>query len=311
MPLDLLDTPLRMTWDLHGPGGALTSGEILALARRLSEGGVFFVILDERPLAHPGILPALEILAEGGSQASVVTTGEAGELRALAPTLPLAQVYLDAAPFLGEGALDSDGLGSALEALRDLGREPVLWLAPWRRFLPALPDLLAFCGERKVGRIKLPNLRISDNFAQSRDGGVPRPRDLEVLRSRPGGIPAIPPGLALEIHDRFLWELLRPEEAVAEGYGGCQAGNSLGHLDERGELHPCSSWPQSLGSLLLEPLEALWRSPRRLALREEIEAVPAGCGGCRDYPLCLGGCRGLSRCLDGEGGRDLLCPGPR
>ena len=55
MGLDLLDAPVRLTWDLHGPGQPLAEREMLAIARQIGDGGIFFVTLEERPLLHTAI----------------------------------------------------------------------------------------------------------------------------------------------------------------------------------------------------------------------------------------------------------------
>ena len=117
----------------------------------------------------------------------------------------------------------------------------------------------------------------------------------------------------MEIHDRFLWEIMTPElEQARSEYGGCQAGNSLGHVDAVGNVYACAAWPEAFGSLRDVSLDELWRSPERLAIRQKITEMPTGCLGCRDYALCLGGCRGLGGRLNRQGeGRDLMCREPR
>nr|NIS43769.1 SPASM domain-containing protein [Desulfuromonadales bacterium] len=117
----------------------------------------------------------------------------------------------------------------------------------------------------------------------------------------------------MDIHDRFIWEIFSGPEVVEHSeYGGCQAANSLVHIDCGGDVWPCSSWPQSLGSLLEADLEEIWSGPQRMGVRREIAAEPVGCRSCRDYALCLGACRGLGRSLNQVGGeRDPACPGPR
>ncbi|GAB6082003.1 hypothetical protein JCM30471_09170 [Desulfuromonas carbonis] len=119
-------------------------------------------------------------------------------------------------------------------------------------------------------------------------------------------------GLALEVHDLFLWEILFPGGGGERSeYGGCQAGNSVGYVDASGDLYPCSSWPRLIGSLLEHSLDELWHSAQRLAIREQIATVPAGCRGCRDYPVCFGGCRGLAETFAHGTERDPACDGPR
>jgi radical SAM protein with 4Fe4S-binding SPASM domain len=313
MTLDLLDTPLRATWDLHDAAGR-PARFVAAVAGALSEGGVFFVTLDKHPLSHPQIAPVLQVLADGGCRTLVICGGDDDELRILEGPLPIGALFLDAAFFIGSGKLNLDRLGAVLARLRDRGFDPSLLLTPLRGNIRFLPELLTFCQERGVGKFKLPNIGIDANFCHFLRDELLSPEDLSPLKKSVGDDPrALRRGIALEIHDLFLWEILFSggEEGRSE-YGGCQAGNSLAHVDAEGMLHPCSSWPSPLGSLVESSLAELWQSSQRMAVRAEIAATPAGCAGCRDYPLCFGGCRGLARTLTGTpDGRDPLCRGIR
>ena len=310
--LDLLDTPLRLTWDLHGlDGRAALQAPKLAAALVAAE--IFFVTLQEHPLRHPAIGEVLAVLAEGGVQTLLVSTGSATETAALRPTLPIAALFLDAAPYLQGEELDDGGLRTALARLREGGYEPGLLWVPRGTQLAHLPRLLALCRQAGIRRFKLPNLPIRGTYGSPAPGELLRPADLAALRQQLGIDPARHRrGVALEVHDLFLWELLFPAGGEGRGeYEGCQAGNSLGHLDAAGNLLPCSSWPQSLGSLHESSLAAIWESPARLELRRAIAALPAGCRDCRDQVLCLGGCRGLALAAGAPAAPDPACAGPR
>lgn len=314
MSIDLLDTPLRVTWDLHGEKTSLGEEDALRVADALSTAGLFFSTLEERPLLHVAIRGVLDTLAAGGVQVLLVCDGSDLELDRLTPGLPIATLFLNAAPFVADGRADIPALNRAVDRVRARGYEPALLMTPLRGNIRALPGLLGFCRQVGMGKFKLPNVKIGDSFCRSRRPDLLQPQDIEALKTLLGADrDALRAGIALEVHDLFLWELLFSdgEEGRSE-YGGCQAGNSLAHVDGFGELYPCSSWPQRLGSLLSDTLEDLWASPLRHAVRNEIAEVPAGCAGCRDYPLCFGGCRGLARSLPpGPGGRDPLCAGRR
>lgn len=314
MGIDLLDTPLRVSWSLHGERPALDADKALQVADALGEAGVFFATLDDCPLLHPGIDDILASLHDAGVQVLLVHGGSKEEFERLSPGLPLQALLLDLHRMIPAGGPDFDTLSACLTQCRALGYDPSLLMTPTRSNLPFLPRLLDFCRSEKVTRFKLPNTKIGGSFGVSDGSELLTPRDLDDLRTLLGDDPvALRSGLALEIHDLFLWEMFYPERDQGRSeYGGCQAANSLGHVDERGDLHPCSSWPQPLGSLLESSLEQLWASPQRLKVRAEIAATPAGCEGCCDLPLCLGGCRGLARHFaDRFQGRDPLCGGLR
>jgi GeoRSP system SPASM domain protein len=315
MRIDLLDTPVRLTWDLHGLAAPLPDSEMLAIAGKIAAAGVFFVTLEERPLAHPAIVDIVAALAAGGCQLQLACTGSPAELASLQMlSAPLSAVQLDVAAFLESGILAVTRLQDVLSCLRALPVEPTVRLTPLTTNLSIIPQLLSFCAEHGVRRFKLPNARIGDSFPVNPSGVLPRWADLEKFRELwEKQVAPLPESLQLEIHDRFLWEIMTPEREQARSeYGGCQAGNSLGHVDDVGNVYACAAWPERFGSLRGDSLDDIWQSPRRLALLERIAQVPVGCCRCRDYALCLGGCRGLGEVLNqGCGGRDLMCREPR
>ena len=315
MGLDLLDTPVRLTWDLHGPGEPPTTAELLAIAGRIVDGGVFYLSLEERPLAHPALASLLARLNGAGCRVVVTCTGTDEELAVVEHlALPLPAVELEVAPFLAGLQIDVARLQRVVDRLRRAGSQATLRLTPLRSNLQVIPTLLPLCRGLGVGRFKLPNARSGDTFRACPTAELPRWRDLAAFRQRWAAAGMQGADLpALEIHDRFLWEIMTPaNEQTRSEYGGCQAANSLGHVDAQGTVYACAAWPAPLGSLRSEPLEQIWQSPRRFAVRDRVGPVPAGCLGCRDYPVCLGGCRGLGELINGVGGgRDLMCCGPR
>lgn len=315
MGLDLLDTPVRLTWDLHGPGPAPDAAALLTMAGRIVSAGVFFVALEERPLAHPAVARVVACLTAGGCAVSVTCAGGAAELTGLEKLpAPKPAVQLDVAAFIANGTLDAAHLREVQGRVRRAGVEPGLYLLPKKSNIHVIPELLAFCLETGAQRFKLPNARIGDTFHAIPSTDLPDYSTLAAFQSLwLRQAPKWPATLQLEIHDRFLWEIMTPgaDQARSE-YGGCQAANSLGHVDAVGTVYACAAWPEPFGSLLSASLEELWQSPARLAVRERVGQVPAGCLGCRDYALCLGGCRGLGERLNHSGGgRDPMCRAPR
>lgn len=314
MAVDLLDAPLRVSWDICSAEKRLSEEQLQTVAQRLLDAGVFFVSLENTPLTHQAIIPLLDQLTTGGSQVSVVLRGEPEELALLDKIPASVTMYLDCAAAICNGHLDSAGLKQILTRLRTAQRDPSLRWMPRHNELPMLLDLLNFCAVESVRCFKLPNQKISANSESNSAFQLPDCHDLEQLARliESSGLPEIS-NLQLEVHDLFLWELLQPLSGGQRSeYGGCQAANSLGHVDVSGGLWPCSSWPEPLGSLLTESLLDLWQAPRRLKIREQISQVPSGCDGCRDYQVCFGGCRGLSSfCRDDGLKRDLLCSARR
>ncbi len=311
MAVDLLDAPLRISWDfcpLNEP--PLSRKLLLSVAEQLTAGGIFFVTLEAAPLAHPDIQEVLSILRQGGCQVALLSDGSPAEVKTLARLDDNFALFIDAGSFCRSGELDESSLAAALQEIRQYHKNPALLWTPVAKQLALLPELLHFCTRHQVGRFKLPNQKISVNSADSAAENLPDCSDLEELEQlvEIKGLPAVD-GLQLEVHDLFLWELLQPLTGGQRSeYGGCQAANSLGHISVSGELFPCSSWPLSLGSLLEADLLDLWQSAQRLQIRKEIAQTPAGCDGCRDYSICFGGCRGLSSYCRKDGlGRDLLC----
>lgn len=312
MTINQLDSPLRITWDLHSPVSAMSDAAAIAVAKRLVEAGVFFVTLDVRPLAHPAWHSILAILQAGGIKVQATFSGHADEWIRTAPECPRCDLLVDAGAFLRCGdETEFSALSACIEKLRERGGNPSLMLVPDRARLGLVPLLLDFCRKLKIGRFKLPNTRIDASFdSDPQQLDLPGPDDVDRLRAAVSDPETLRSTVAMEVHDLFLWEIFFPgeRESGRAEYGGCQAGNSLGHVDACGMLRPCSSWPQILGSLLDESLEALWQSTGRHQVRDEVADAPFGCVGCRDFPICFGGCRGLTRTLFPKGhGRDLLC----
>ena len=315
MGLDLLDTPVRLTWDFPDDKPGHASVRLPEIASGIVDGGVFFVTLQGRPLLHADIAEVLDLLHRR-CQLLVACRGNPDELLRLEAFLDAGwQILLDVTDFIDVAhGVDSSRLLTAVNALRRRGYEPILSLTPLRNNLCNIPELIRFCSEHEIARLKLPNAHIGDSFQAYSTADLLRWQDLDSFRKiwldfmqHPRQWPA------LEIHDLFLWEIMTPGQQQNRGeYGGCQAGNSLGHIDIQGVLHPCAAWPQPLGKLPEQSLAQVWAGGERLAVRERISRVSLGCQGCSDLEVCFGGCRGLAFHLNRSGDeRDLMCSGPR
>src|SRR5512133_2274863 len=185
MPIDLLDTPLRVTWDLSGPDGFTPEATALTIADRLVEAGVFFVTLDRRPLAHPAIHSILARLKSGGGRTQAIFTGSAEEWRGIESQACSCELLVDAGAYLATGEeAEFAALVECVARLRHQGQEPALTFVPDRDRLLLLPRLLTLCRSAGIGKIKLPNTRIDASFEVNKPLEIlPRPEDLERLRN--------------------------------------------------------------------------------------------------------------------------------
>lgn len=312
MTIDSLDTPLRVTWDLCTPDAFTSVADAQKLAERLIEAQMFYVTLERTPLIHPAFESVSTSLCAAGCQLLVVSRGSTEEMDALTSFPSGASVLLEVDAFLTSEEDSLDLLETACHALRQAGVNFGLSMIPTRQQLKWVGPLIRFCLDRNIPRFKLPNMRINDNFSTGIRNWLVRPEDVDLFRQQAADFPDFREKLQLDVHDLFLWEVLFPDGGVARSeYGGCQAANSLAHVDLNGTVHPCVSWPQPLGSLLVNTFYDLWQGPDRQNVRAEIASVPSGCEGCRDYSLCFGGCRGLSRLDSDFKGRDPMCEGTR
>ncbi|WP_303720978.1 SPASM domain-containing protein [Malonomonas rubra] len=314
MAVDLLDAPLRVSWDLcGGDGKVLSAAQLSRVAQQLLDAGIFFVSLEEQPLLHPEIIPLLQSLVKG-CQVSVVVGNSETELNLLGQLPQTIKLYLDCSQAVQGHTFNGDCIRPALSRIRNSGYEPLLSWMPRRSELPALLAALRFCAAESIRGFKLPNQKIGVSCGPEQAEKMPDCEDLKQLAAaiRKSGLPKLSE-LQLDVHDLFVWELLQPLSGGQRSeYGGCQAANSLGHITADGQLWPCSSWPEPLGSLLENDLIDLWQSDLRFEIRRQIAEIPVGCTDCRDYESCFGGCRGLSSfCRDDSLKRDLLCEGIR
>ena len=92
----------------------------------------------------------------------------------------------------------------------------------------------------------------------------------------------------------FMWYSPTPYclfNPIGQGLGGksCAVCDGLLSIDPRGNVLPCSSWPEPVGNLLTEPFDRVWQCARSRFLRERQDA-PARCHQCDDFLACGGAC---------------------
>lgn len=73
------------------------------------------------------------------------------------------------------------------------------------------------------------------------------------------------------------------------GVKGCTAALYSMCVEPNGDVLPCQSFYQPLGSLLDHPWESIWNHTLAVELRER-RNLPQKCGGCSLLPACGGGC---------------------
>ncbi len=312
MGLNYLDNPVRVTWDLCDENRRMADGDVDIVLQRLVEAQPFFVALEQSPLSHPACSRVLQTLSSRGVQLTLFSKGRQSELDNLAAAAGCdARILLHLEPFLSESQPDLDRLGAVVDRFRKAGHDPGFCLTPLKSTIGFLPALLKFASSLEIPCFKLPNVRIDANFLQAGEGQILRPEDLDELRRLLPEIKPLVAAVDLEIHDLFLWELLSPDSMESRSeYGGCQAANSLAHVNHDATVFPCVSWPQRLGSLVDQSFAEIWTSGACREVRDRIAATPAGCSGCRDYQVCFGGCRGLADTFATRGGLDPMCRGP-
>jgi radical SAM protein with 4Fe4S-binding SPASM domain len=99
---------------------------------------------------------------------------------------------------------------------------------------------------------------------------------------------------AREAGRTFFWYSPTPYclyNPVARGLGNksCAAVDGLVHVNPRGEILPCSSWPESLGSLVDERFADIWFSERSSYFKHK-RFAPARCASCGSFVACQGAC---------------------
>jgi radical SAM protein with 4Fe4S-binding SPASM domain len=152
-----------------------------------------------------------------------------------------------------------------------------------RESLLGLPAFLASIG---VARFSM-NLFIPAGRGLGAD-------DLFVSYSEAGEVVDAVRRAAHEAGRTFFWYSPTPYciyNPVARGLGNksCAAVDGLVHVNPRGEILPCSSWPESLGSLVEKPFAELWFSERASFYKRK-RFAPSLCADCGSFVACQGAC---------------------
>jgi len=102
---------------------------------------------------------------------------------------------------------------------------------------------------------------------------------------------------------KFLWYSPVPVchfNPVAHGFGNksCAALTGLLSVDPKGNIIPCSSWREPVGSLLTSSFQDIWQSGI-LPYFHHAEYAPGACRSCVRFDLCKGACPLYWRAVDG------------
>ena len=109
--------------------------------------------------------------------------------------------------------------------------------------------------------------------------------------------PPLVEGLAAEAAREdltFYWYSPLPHciwNPIAKGMGNksCAAMDGLLSVSPRGDVLPCSSWPEPVGNLLERPFRDIWFSPRGRFFKNK-EYAPRECAGCEGFRACQAAC---------------------
>jgi radical SAM protein with 4Fe4S-binding SPASM domain len=110
---------------------------------------------------------------------------------------------------------------------------------------------------------------------------------------------------ALKLGMRFIWYTptqyqnldpialdLGPKTCTAAKYNLC--------IEPNGDVIPCQSWYESLGSILTDSWDGIWNSELATKIRDK-KFLMEECGTCDDLPVCGGGCPLYNR------GNEYIC----
>jgi radical SAM protein with 4Fe4S-binding SPASM domain len=119
-------------------------------------------------------------------------------------------------------------------------------------------------------------------------------RTIQIPYSRLGEIVLPMREVARQYGVEFLWYSPTPMcifNPLASGLGNksCAACDGLLSVSPTGEVLPCSSYPQPVGSLLAQPFDEVWNSARAMFFRRK-DYAPAECSGCEEFGPCAGAC---------------------
>lgn len=174
---------------------------------------------------------------------------------------------------------------NGLKALKDAGITAHPHVTICKLNKDSLKDYPEFC--RNIG-----SYRFSSNLVIPAGRGSDD--ELSVNYSEIGEIVTNIQTAASELGINYMWYSPTPLclfNPIPAGFGnkGCSACEGLLSVDPKGNLLPCSSWPEPVGNLLEEGFEPVWFNKRSEWIRKKEEA-PQKCKECKHFAVCQGAC---------------------
>lgn len=313
----------------HFPG-ELTTDEGKALLRDLAEFGVPVVLLSGgEPLIRPDILELAEYARGLGLRITFSTNGTliTPEIAARLKSLGVGYVgiSLDGVDethdyFRGQpGAFDG-----ALRGIRNsqaAGLRVGVRLTLTRHTVGDLPRLFEVIERERIdrvcfyhlvpsgrGRLLLGDLLPPDELRAAVEGIFRRAADY-VARGVPIELLTVDNHTDAAFLYRWLERERGPEAAAAARAmmarsGGNRSGIAIGHVDNRGEVHPDQFWWKcKLGNVRERPFSAIWSdmsNPVLAGLRNRRPLLKGRCGECHFLDVCNGNFRSRAATLTGD-----------
>lgn len=318
-----LDTPLRVFWDVNYSndyGGATLSREdVLKVADEIIACRPFYVNLGEDILTYPH----LDELLEKFKDLRLKLTLSSSALSVSDDTVELIKEYkIDFLELRLDPHVDAiieskghlDKIREALDRYAKISEKLCPSLIVTKENYTLIPVLIDLFITHGIKYFKMPNTVINEQTVNDVREKHLKHEDIVRLRELlTDKVEDYKSKIELFIHDLFIFEIFYPnkeESGKRAEYGGCQAGNALSYIDQKGDLCLCSSLYVNMGSVLEKSIRAIFKSERRLKYRHMIEErYDDRCLDCADFDKCKGGCRGIVYFMnDSFKDVDPLCP---
>jgi radical SAM protein with 4Fe4S-binding SPASM domain len=83
------------------------------------------------------------------------------------------------------------------------------------------------------------------------------------------------------------------------GNKGCVAGQLIAFIDHKGNVHPCSYFPENAGNIKEQSFKEIWENSQLLRNLRNFKIYKGKCGEC-EYLMVCGGCRARAYAVHGD-----------